>query len=160
MPAFGLTESIPFIALQLSGAKFCFFVHVKEWQLWQMADSCIPQLLSSHCAGWRHLLDPTLVRPHSHLRARNPYWLWHFLFIDMSGDIFVPHRTLLRSCKKVFSINLNYRSCTTSGMCFENEPLTKWCHHSGDAPKRLWFIALVTIQLMYSYSQLKDAVSD
>ena len=160
MPAFGLTESIPFITPRLSGAKFCFLVHLKEWQCGRCLIHAFPQLLSSHCRGWSHLLDPTLVSPHSHLKARNPCWLWHFLFIDMSGDILIPHRTLLKSCRKVFSITINYRSSTTSGMWFENEPLTKLCHHSGDAPKRLWFITLVTIQLMYSYSQLKDAISD
>ena len=26
---------------------------------------------------------------HSHLEARNPWWLWQFLFINMAGDIFI-----------------------------------------------------------------------
>ena len=30
-------------APQLSGAKSYFLVHLKEWQVWQMAASCIPQ---------------------------------------------------------------------------------------------------------------------
>ena len=29
--------------------------------------------------------------PHSHLEARNHWWLWHFLFINMSGDILISH---------------------------------------------------------------------
>ena len=32
---------------------------------------------------------------HSHLVARNHWWLWHFLFIDMARDIFISQaRTL------------------------------------------------------------------
>ena len=152
----------PFLSLHLDylGPNSVSLFTLRSGSCGRWLIRAFPQLLSSHCRDWRHLLDPTLVSLHSYLKARNPCWLWHFLFIDMSGDILIPHRTLLRSCRKVFNITLNYRSSTTSGMWFENEPLTKWCHHSGDTPKRLWFIALVTIQLMYSYSQVKDAISD
>ena len=27
--------------------------------------------------------------PHSQLETRNHWWLWHFLFIDVAGDIFI-----------------------------------------------------------------------
>ena len=37
--------------------------------------------------GWQHSLDRSLGGPHSHLEARNSWWLWHFLFINMAGDI-------------------------------------------------------------------------
>ena len=83
----GPLNSLLSYATQLSGTKFCFLVHLKEWQ---MAASCNPQLLSNHCGGWQHLLDHSLGSPHSHLETRNRWWLWHFLFIDMAGDIFIP----------------------------------------------------------------------
>ena len=47
-----------------------------------------PQLLSDHHGRWQHLLDHSFGSPHSHLEARNWWWLWHFLFIDMAGDSF------------------------------------------------------------------------
>ena len=49
-----------------------------------------PQLLSRHRGGWQHLLDRSFGSPHSHLEPRNCWWLWHFLFINMAGDIFIP----------------------------------------------------------------------
>ena len=52
----------------------------------------VPQLLSSHHGGWQHLLGHSLGSPHSHLETRNHWWLWHFLFIDMAGDIFISQR--------------------------------------------------------------------
>ena len=48
-----------------------------------------PQLLSNHRGGRQHLLDRSFGSPHSHLDARNCWWLWHFLFINMAGDIFI-----------------------------------------------------------------------
>ena len=51
-----------------------------------------PQFLYGHLGGWRQLLDGNLGRPHSCLEARNHWWLWHFLFIAMAGDIFISHR--------------------------------------------------------------------
>ena len=47
------------------------------------------QLLSNHCWGWQHLLDHSFGSHHSHLEARNCWWLWHFLFINMTGNIFI-----------------------------------------------------------------------
>ena len=125
----------PFLSLHLDylGPNSVSLFTLRSGRCGRWLIRAFPQLLSSHCRDWRHLLNLTLVSLHSYLKARNPCWLWHFLFIDMSGDILIPHRTLLRSCRKVFSITLNYRSSTTSGMWFENEPLTKlmpsfwWC---------------------------------
>ena len=50
-----------------------------------------PQFLSNHHGGgWvQHPLDCSLRSPHSHLEARNHWLLWHFLFINMAGDIFI-----------------------------------------------------------------------
>ena len=36
----------------------------------------------------RHNLQ---TKQHSYLGDRNHWWLWHFLFIDMAGDIFITH---------------------------------------------------------------------
>ena len=53
-----------------------------------------PQLLSNHRRGRQHLLDRSFGSPHSHLDARNCWWLWHFLFINMAGDIFISHSSV------------------------------------------------------------------
>ena len=50
-----------------------------------------PQLLSNHCGWWQHLLDHSLGRSHSPLETRNRWWPWHFLLINMAGDIFISH---------------------------------------------------------------------
>ena len=47
-----------------------------------------PHLVVGVWQEW-HLLDCSLGTSHSHLEARNHWWLWHFLFIDMVGDIFI-----------------------------------------------------------------------
>jgi len=52
-----------------------------------------PQLLRNHHEGWQDPLDLSFGGPHSHLEARSHWWLWHFLFIDMAGDIFISQRT-------------------------------------------------------------------
>ena len=53
------------------------------------------QLLSSCHVGWECPLDCSFGRPHSHLEARNCWWLCHFLFINIVGDIFISHTLLL-----------------------------------------------------------------
>ena len=50
-----------------------------------------PQLLSNHCGGWQQPLDHSIGSPHSHLEARNRWWLWRFFFTNMVGDIFILH---------------------------------------------------------------------
>ena len=50
-----------------------------------------PQLLSNHHGGWEYPLDCSFGRPHSHLEARNCWWLCHFVFINVAGDIFISH---------------------------------------------------------------------
>ena len=81
--ALGSLNSLLSHAPQLSGAN-----HVSLLTL-LLARLLVHQLLSNHCEGWRHLLDHSLGSPHSHLEARNRWWLWHFLFIDVAGDIFI-----------------------------------------------------------------------
>ena len=51
-----------------------------------------PQLLSSQRGGWQHRLDCSLGSPHSHLEARNHWWLWHFLLIWQ--EIFSFHKCM------------------------------------------------------------------
>ena len=48
-----------------------------------------PQLLSNHHREWQHPLDPSFGSLHSHLEVRKCWWLWHLLFINMAGDIFI-----------------------------------------------------------------------
>ena len=61
-----------------------------------------PQLLSNRHGGgdwwgdWQHLGDRSLGSSHSHLEARNLWWLWHFLLIDMAGDVFISHPQSLK----------------------------------------------------------------
>ena len=87
MQASGLTEFIPFICTSAIWGQSCFLVHLK---VWQMAAACIdPAPQQSPCRGWQHPLDHSFGDLHSHLKARNRWWLWHFLFIDMAGDIFI-----------------------------------------------------------------------
>ena len=93
MQASGLTELIPFISTSAFWGPSCFLVHMV---------SCIPQLLSNHRRSWQHPLDRSLGSPHSHLEARNHWWLWHFLFTDMAGAIFISH-LLLGRVSAVFS---------------------------------------------------------
>ena len=80
LQASGLTEFIPFLFTSTICGQACFLVHLA---------SCIPQLLSNHRGAWQHPLDGSFGRPHLHLEARNRWWLWHFLFISMAGDIFI-----------------------------------------------------------------------
>ena len=88
-------------APQLSGAKSCFLVHLKEeGQMWQMAASCIPHpsfppspsssaITVEDGSIWITGTVFQFGSPHSHLEAENRWWLWLFLFIDMAGDIFI-----------------------------------------------------------------------
>ena len=62
-----------------------------------------PQLLSNHPGGWQHPLNCSLGSPHSHLEARNRRWLWHFLFVNMAGDIFISHSSVPTLCRLGFS---------------------------------------------------------
>ena len=55
------------------------------------------QLLSNQHGWWQHPLDHSFGRPHSHLEARNCWWLWHFLFI-MAADIFTSQGIDLDYC--------------------------------------------------------------
>ena len=82
MQASGLTEFIPFICVSAIWGQPCFLAHLA---------SCIPPAPQQSTFRWQHLLDHSLGSSHSHLEARNRWWLWHVLFIDMAGDIFISH---------------------------------------------------------------------
>ena len=59
----------------------CFLAHLA---------SCIslePQQLP--WGSWQHLMDHSFGSSHSHLEARNHWWLRHFLFTNMTGGIFI-----------------------------------------------------------------------
>ena len=86
MQASGLTEFTPFIAPQLSGANLISLFSLLP---------AFPQLLSNHHGEWQHLLDQSFGSPHSHLEARNRWWLWHFLFIDLAVEIFISQYPLI-----------------------------------------------------------------
>ena len=85
-------------ATQLFGAKSSFLiVYILNSlfilrQIWWTAASCIswaPQLLSggSICQIYRIAgIVFSLGSPHSHMEARNCWWLWHFLPTNMAGN--------------------------------------------------------------------------
>ena len=83
LQASGLTESIPFICISAIWGQPCFRVPLA---------SCIPPAPQQSTCRWQHLLDHSLGSSHSHLEARNHWWLWHVLFIDVAGDIFISHQ--------------------------------------------------------------------
>ena len=85
MQASGLTGFIPSICSSAIWGQPCFPVHLREKQ---MAASCIPQILSHHHEGGS-IPWTSFGSAHSQLETRNRWWLWHFSFIDMAGDIFI-----------------------------------------------------------------------
>ena len=89
MKASGSLNSFLSYAPQLSGANpvYLFTSRSGRWLL-----LVFPQLFSSHRRGWQLPLDGSSGTSHSHLEARNRWWLWHFLFIHMAGDIFISHK--------------------------------------------------------------------
>ena len=112
--ASGLTEFIAFICTSAIWAKSCFLVHLKQWQLWQMAAPCAPPAPQQspwrvdHHGGWITMASGSPWRvaasaglsfgsPHSHLEARNHWWLWHFLFIDLAVELFIWKCLLISS---------------------------------------------------------------
>ena len=62
--------------------KSCFLVHLAYF---------IPLAPQQSPWEWQHTLDSSFGSPHSHLMIRNYWWLWHFLLINMAGDIFISH---------------------------------------------------------------------
>ena len=82
-----------------------------------------PQLLSNHHGVGVEVtasLDPSFGSSHSHLEDRNYWWLWHFLLINMVGDIFISQWLSLspffQSSSKV-SAGL---SLSILGLCWED----------------------------------------
>ena len=94
--ASGLTEFIAFICTSAMWAKSCFLVHLKQWQLWQMAAPCVPPAPQQspwrvdHHGGWWHLVDWALG-------ARIHIWspMWHLLFIDLAIELFISQYPLI-----------------------------------------------------------------
>ena len=74
----GLTEFIPFFCASAIWGQGC-------------SPSCLHSPSSSATSGaeWQHLLGHSFGRSPSHLEGRDRWWLWHFLFINMEGDIFI-----------------------------------------------------------------------
>ena len=82
----GCTELIPFTCISVIWSPFCFLVHLT---------SCISPVHQQPPRGFflqqskPHSLDPSFENLHSHLEARNCWWLWHFLFLDLARDTFI-----------------------------------------------------------------------
>ena len=83
MRASGVTE---FICISAIWGESCFLVYLT---------SSIPQLLSNHPESCQHLQAHSFGNPHTHLEARNHWSLWHFLFINMAGGIFISQEVIL-----------------------------------------------------------------
>ena len=79
-PLGSLNPSLSY-ALQLSGIKSCFLVHLKGWQ---MAVSCLPPVFQSLPLGWQHLLDWRSGSSHSQYEAKNRWWMQYISFTEMA----------------------------------------------------------------------------
>ena len=82
--ASGLTEFILSYAPQIPGpilSPSCPLVHL----------ACISPAPQQSPWGWHHPPDHSLECSHSLLEARNHWRLWHFLLINMTGNIFISH---------------------------------------------------------------------
>ena len=106
-------------ASQLSGAKSCFLFHLKEWQTWQMAVSVISWKSSAVTLGDGGIFWISFWSPYSHLEARNHWWLWHSLFIDLTGDIFISQVCIVKAM--VFPVVMNRCKSWT------HKVLKNWC---------------------------------
>ena len=102
----GSLNSFLSYAPQLSGTKSYFLVHLMEWGCGRWLLLAFPQFLSNHRGGWQHPRSP-----HSRLEARNRWWLWHFLFIDMAGDNFISHCYLWCSHQDWFQTTVGKIMC-------------------------------------------------
>ena len=96
--------------IKLRDLAFCVWEGASLWARWicmhlsylgRIAFPCSPCFLRSSSSsaitvmGWQHLQDHSLGSPRSHLEARSCWWLWHFLFINMAGGIFISQEVLL-----------------------------------------------------------------
>ena len=92
------------IRYQVKEFSLCIWVDERLWAHWIHSfhihlsylgpilvhlASCIPSASQQSPWGVTASLDRSFGSPHSHLEARNYWWLWHFLFINMAGDIFI-----------------------------------------------------------------------
>ena len=117
-----------------------------------------PQLLNNHHGGgdwwgdWQHLGDRSLGSSHSHLEARNLWWLWHFLLINMAGDIFISPPQSLKDLWIFPSILTHGQSkqqwCTRSSSHFES--LIFFLNQSGKTSvKRILWLNQATWIILY-----------
>ena len=86
MPVSGLTMFMLSYAPELSSTNLVSLFILKSGP---RLLPVFPPLLSSYLEGRQHPLDHSVGSLHSHLEARNSWWLWHFLFIDMAWNIFI-----------------------------------------------------------------------
>ena len=70
----------PFHMLLSYRGPSCFLVHPAP---------CGPPAPQQSPQGVAASLHPSFESSHSHVEARNPWWLGHFLFINMAGHIFI-----------------------------------------------------------------------
>ena len=128
MQVSGLTEFIPFKCTSATWGSSCFLDH---------SASCIPPApqQSAITWGWQHPLDYSLGSLHSFLKARNRWWLWHFLFINMAGDIFISHlHSKFRLDEEIF-VWTSFLGVATSEEALEEDMAT----HSSVFPGKIWW---------------------
>ena len=96
--------------IKLRNLAFCVWENGSFWAHWiplhlsslgQILCPCSPCFLYSPSSSaitvmrCQHLQDRSLGSPHSYLKARNCWWLWHFLFLNMAWGIFISQEFLL-----------------------------------------------------------------
>ena len=69
-------------ASQVSGVSSVFLGHLA---------SSIPPAPQQSPWGWQYPKSWSYGSLHSHLEATSHWWLWHFLLINMAGEIFILH---------------------------------------------------------------------
>ena len=145
MEASWLNEFIPCTCTSAIWGQPCFLAHLKEWEIALLAS---PQLLSYHCGEWWHLLDLSFGNPYSHLEARNCWWLWHFLLIDMAGAISTLH-WYLTVMLLMFQQNGPFSMRCYVGVLDCHSGVTAWTHHvvggwQGAKWVKEWLISLAS----------------
>ena len=68
-----------------------------DWQMWQMAVSCISWKSSAVTMVDGGIFWISFGSAYWHLEARNHWWLWHSLFIDLAGDIFISQVCIVKA---------------------------------------------------------------
>ena len=102
------------LGFKLRNSAFFVWEHASLWVHWIQSfictsaiwgQSCSPSLHSPSSPAttvveWQHLLDHSFGSSHSHLEARNRWWLWHFLLIWR--EIFSFHTDFPMTCCLLF----------------------------------------------------------